>query len=505
MDRGSRSVRAAWVLGFAVLSLAVGAGPARAAFPGRNGVLVVVPARGNGLILVGADGAHLRRICGLPTLCAGATDPVWSPDGSEIAFGSSDATNGVIYGDGSCFACPVPGPWVDGADDASWGLFEGFLPDGRLAVSIDNQDRRATQWGAVNPDGIGYRPFRISGPWRQPAWSSTGQLAAVRRVKHKSEVFEIELGTGSARRLTLNGAAAPNWSPDGRRLAVVHRGWIELIGSHGGRVRRLIRGGAPAWAPDGKELAFVGARRRVFVISVRGGRPNPVGRVRAQWVDWQPVTGRPHSPCQTPAGSSVVAASPDATVSIDPAPVGQQPDSDASAFSVLGCLNSDGHERVLESMPPPNVDNAYGVGAVAFAGDYAAIVNEGADPHYGGMSQTVAVIDLRTGTAVANRGGETAGCPDYDGYGCNSGVDQLVLGSDGVTAAHTFVSNYSSNSAFTTTEEIVANDSAGTHILDSIATTGPYDPTPSMLSHLALSGDTLTWSHDGTSETAQLH
>ena len=34
MDRGSRSVRAAWVVGFAVLSLAVGAVPARAAFPG---------------------------------------------------------------------------------------------------------------------------------------------------------------------------------------------------------------------------------------------------------------------------------------------------------------------------------------------------------------------------------------------------------------------------------------------------------------------------------------
>ena len=35
MDRGSRSVRAAWVVVLAVLLLVVGAVPARAAFPGR--------------------------------------------------------------------------------------------------------------------------------------------------------------------------------------------------------------------------------------------------------------------------------------------------------------------------------------------------------------------------------------------------------------------------------------------------------------------------------------
>ena len=44
----------------------------------------------------------------------------------------------MIYADGSCLACPVPAPsgnfYLDSWDH---NLEPGFLPDGRLAVSID--------------------------------------------------------------------------------------------------------------------------------------------------------------------------------------------------------------------------------------------------------------------------------------------------------------------------------------------------------------------------------
>jgi hypothetical protein len=204
----------------------------------------------------------------------------------------------------------------------------------------------------------------------------------------------------------------------------------------------------------------------------------------------------------------VVAASPDTTVTIDPAPVGQFLNPGAPAFSVLGCLRSDGRQRLLEDEPASNEDGAFGVGAVAVAGDYAALVNASIDDHYGGSSNTVGVFDLRTATAVTDRGGESAGCPDYAGYGCQSGVDQLVLGTDAATAAHTFViSSCFPLSPCTTVEQIVANDSTGTHILDTITSTGPYLPnfTPSLLSQLALSGHTLTWSHAGSPRSAQLN
>src|SRR5436309_2563605 len=119
MDRGSRLVRSAWVAGLVSLVL-FAAAPAHAAFPGRNGLLVVQPASGRGLVLIGANGAHPRQICAAPARCAGAKDPVWSPDGSEIAFAPRPEPDDqvgqgpyVIYPDGSCFACSVPAPSGD--------------------------------------------------------------------------------------------------------------------------------------------------------------------------------------------------------------------------------------------------------------------------------------------------------------------------------------------------------------------------------------------------------
>ena len=117
----------------------------RAAFPGRNGLLVVEPPGGRGLIVVSADGAHPRKICTVAARCDGAQDPVWSPDGSEIAFATPDRNDFgaldpyVIYPDGSCLACSVPAP----SEEFSFYSWDpnsgpGFLPDGRLAVS----DRR---------------------------------------------------------------------------------------------------------------------------------------------------------------------------------------------------------------------------------------------------------------------------------------------------------------------------------------------------------------------------
>jgi hypothetical protein len=151
-------------------------------------------------------------------------------------------------------------------------------------------------------------------------------------------------------------------------------------------------------------------------------------------------------------------------------------------------------------MSPSNVDGAFSVGAVASAGDYVALVNESGTAHYDLASATVAVFDLRTGTAPADRGGESVA-----GGFSDVGIDQLVLGSDGDTAAHTHITTFNyAPFSYMTTEQIVANDSTGTHILDSI-TTGPYDPTTPALSDLALSGDTLTWSHSGNPESAQLN
>lgn len=138
---------------------------------------------------------------------------------------------------------------------------------------------------------------------------------------------------------------------------------------------------------------------------------------------------------------------------------------------------------------------------VALAGDYAALVNGWTDPHYGYANSTVVLFDLRTGAVVPDRGGETVGAADFE----LSSLDQLVLGPDGATAAHTSLTNCVSTSACTTTEQIVANDNAGTRTLDTATTTAPYQRGTASLTGLTLTGDILTWDHNGSRTTAQLH
>ena len=150
------------------------------------------------------------------------------------------------------------------------------------------------------------RPGQLTVSWRRCEWSGG------------AEVFLIDPATGSARQLTHGGAKSPDWSPNGRRLAVVHAGWIEIMGLRRGQPRRLVRGSAPAWSPDGRELAFIGAHGRVLVISARAGRPRLVGKIRGVDVDWQPLTGGRSIPCQTAPGSMVLADSPDAVVTTRP-------------------------------------------------------------------------------------------------------------------------------------------------------------------------------------------
>ena len=124
--------------------------------------------------------------------------------GSEIAVSTRHRPS-VIYADGSCLRCSLPEPF-DLYGDSSVPTFDpGFLPDGRLVVSTLGFEQSADDYlspgqVAMKTDGVGVLWLNVSGSWQQPAWSTSGQLAAVRLVKRKAEVFVIDPRTGKARR-----------------------------------------------------------------------------------------------------------------------------------------------------------------------------------------------------------------------------------------------------------------------------------------------------------------
>jgi hypothetical protein len=172
------------------------------------------------------------------------------------------------------------------------------------------------------------------------------------------------------------------------------------------------------------------------------------------------------------------------------------------AYAYMGCQLSTGRARLLARYDFQSSDYTVSASQFATAGDFAAFVENSADPHYGGSSETVHVFDLNTGARGSTLGGEQAGCEDYS-YDCSSAADQLVLNAQGFTAVHTTVIRYGASTA---TEQIAAADSTGVHVEDSVTIAHPLDGPPApLLTGLQLSGDTLSWQHAGTPESAQLH
>jgi hypothetical protein len=381
---------------------AICAAPASAAFPGRDGLLAVQPVNGGGMLLVNAQSGSQHRICTSKGVCGSPKDPRWSPNGRALAF-SGPAVR-LIYPDGSCLDCQL-GSAGTPAFTANPTLVS-FESDGALVEDGIDDIRKATI---------------VKGQFSDAVWSARGELAVVRGGS---------VWAGSPHKLRRIGAgSSPSWSPSGAQLALVRGGSIFVVNLHTHAGKRLVRGTAPAWSPDGKSIAFIAPGHRLSVVPASGGATRPVGSVRGDSVDWQPVPKKTPAGCLAPPGSKVIASSSSAIVTSD---------SSSAGTAVLGCLRANGRERFLELDPDSPGVNAQSVSAAAVGDGYAALANLFDDLHYGNSYDSVAVFNLSTGALVPGMGGEEASCPGQaGGENCVSpNIDHLVVGPDGVSAAH---------------------------------------------------------------------
>jgi WD40-like Beta Propeller Repeat len=500
--RGWLSVVAGFGAAILLAAVFVLAGTAEAAFPGGDGLLAVQPVMGPGIVLIRADGRGERRVCAAPTssapMCSLAR-PEWSPDGRTLVvdgtsslYGSVSSVFFVIYPDGSCLDCqPVVG--VDAAFTGNPTLITALWskPSGAPTSwpgQLGGPAQQSPFVAEYGVDGLA-RKMLVKGAVSDPDWSSRGELALVRGGW-------IWVGSpGKLRRLAPGNA--PSWSPDGKRIVFARRGWL-LVGRPQRRsFRRLVRGTAAAWSPDGIWIAFIGNGHRLNVVRATGGRVRRVGAVAGRTVDWQPLPPQPAAGCATPPGSTVMARNDTALITAESGPSEQLGGQNPSAY--IGCLQANGRERLLARYDIQTNNRSTSASDAVLGGTYAALDVSMVDFHYGDNGSKVELFDLRTGAKVPDRGGESVGC---SGFGCTSSIDQLVLGSDAVSAAHTIVTNSGGGGCDCTVEQIVASDSTGVHTLDSA--TQPVTG-PAALTNLTLAADTLTWGHNGIPRSAQLH
>lgn len=248
------------------------------------------------------DGSDVRRI----TDTCLAYDPVWSPNGSRIAFTST--RDGLL----SIYTMKPDGtdvrrvtPTTIGADEPSW---RGDL----IAFRGSGFPGTPGLW-VIHPDGSGMR--RLTEIGDRPALSPDASKLAyldtrvndVHTLSRSIRVLNTD-GTGTPF-IAGNGDGAVTWSPDGGRLAWVvtagHQGgpWLVVANADGTSEHTVLADDLdycadrlePAWSPDGSTLAFascnVSGQAELYTISADGGTPTRVTVNAADDVqpDWRPA------------------------------------------------------------------------------------------------------------------------------------------------------------------------------------------------------------------------
>jgi Tol biopolymer transport system component len=305
---------------------------ADAAHPGANGLIVFAEtASGRGgsgwdsLVTVRPDGAGVRTLT--ESLEQGFMDfnPAWSPDGKRIAFvRSTGNTIGpqtlgteiwVMDASGKHKRRLTRNRLVD--ESPSWS------PDGRRILFArgrlgfgDRHRRPYSDLWVMNADGTGQRRVtRTRAIELEPAWAPRGGRIAflVAPPALHWDQLAYSLGAqrtlwtaradGSRRRYTGIGAPvalhAPDWSPDGTRLAVGTRRGIVVIAALGSEPHLVGPGADPAWAPDGSRLvvsASLGDYAELRLLALDGTWTVLTKPTLPTWTtvedydpDWQPL------------------------------------------------------------------------------------------------------------------------------------------------------------------------------------------------------------------------
>lgn len=242
------------------------------------------------LFLIDADGANIMQITLTDGGAYGSRRPVWSPDGSRIAFTrfrDLDPAPNVSNVDAELMVVSVDGSGQrQVADTQGDDYFPAWSPDGTRIAFVNSTQSRDTIF-VVNADGTDQRSLAAtSGDQWVPEWSPDGtriSFTALLRRGGRPSVYVVKADGSDLK--SLGYGALPEWSPDGSRIAFVDYGdtnsygEIVSVNPDGTDPRPLTRTGSDTlptglvWSPDGSHIAFSSSHdgdEEIYVVNADG-------------------------------------------------------------------------------------------------------------------------------------------------------------------------------------------------------------------------------------------
>ncbi len=229
--------------------------PASATFPGRNGEIAFARLTHPtvAVSLMSPNGTPLGILTSKTQV---ARDPAWSPDGHTIVWVGS-----IPHGPEELFTMSEEGKHAVRLtyNDRSEG-WPSWSPDGRWITYVTAGDRGRTRIEEIRPDGS-HRRRLTSFDAEAPDWSPDGSKIA---LDAGGQIQTMQPRGRSVQQVTAEGGYEPSWSPDGRWLVFVNAGDIFEIHPDGTQLKQLTSTGIeeswPSWSPNGERIVYLRTR-----------------------------------------------------------------------------------------------------------------------------------------------------------------------------------------------------------------------------------------------------
>lgn len=239
------------------------------------------------LYVTNADASGVRKVVG-DLWVASDNAPSWSPDGHSIVYSTESGPNRV---DEQLYVVDVRSGVVKpiGPGGAVRALFPVWSPDGQW-IAFKGLDGRgvSTSW-VTRPDGRDAHKLATSPPtgfpfrWAPDPARSVLAYSAEGPTAGSSDIFIFDVSTGVEATISNDPLFElwPAWSPDGSRLA-----WNVGGGPDSIRIVPVANplqpidlpangmAAQPAWSPDGTRIyALDASGKAVIVVTIDGSSP----------------------------------------------------------------------------------------------------------------------------------------------------------------------------------------------------------------------------------------